>query len=117
MNGGTKWARNSTIASCSSASPNPVSNLRRLGRRLTREGFVMKASQWQWNSDDPGAGADSVEVYAFEDLFFVNDDSGIDGAYETFSDAADDCMLLEVNNTTVRIWVDLHLNSASEESE
>jgi hypothetical protein len=49
--------------------------------------------------------------------FFVDDDSGSDGAYETFSDAADDCMLLEVNNITVRIWVDLHLNGASEEPE
>jgi hypothetical protein len=57
-------------------------------------------------------------VYAFQELFFVDDDdSGIDGAYETFSDAADDCMFLEVNETTVRLWVDLHLNSASEEPE
>ena len=71
----------------------------------------------QWNSDEPGECADSVKVYAIEDLFFVDDGSGIDGAYETFSDAADDCMLLEVNNTTVRIWVDLHLNSTSEEPE
>ena len=68
----------------------------------------------QWNSDNPGAGADSVEVYAFEDLFFVDDDSGIDGAYETFSDAADDCMFLEVNETTVKIWVDLHIKQLEE---
>ena len=50
----------------------------------------------QWDSGSPGVGAGSVEVYAFQDLFFVDDDSGIDGAYEKFSDAADDCMLLQV---------------------
>lgn len=31
-----------------------------------------------------GRGADSVEVYAFEDFVFVDDDSGIGGAYATF---------------------------------
>ena len=61
----------------------------------------MATNGWPWLGAMVGRGADSVEVYAFEDLFFVDDDSGIDGAYETFSDAADDCMLLEVNNATV----------------
>ena len=86
-----------------------------LHEKVRDEGVLV--GEKQWNSDDPGAGANSVEVYAFEDLFFVDDNSGIDGAYETFSDAADGCMFLEVNETTVRLWVDLHLNSASEELE
>jgi hypothetical protein len=60
-----------------------------------RDEGVLVAEQ-QWNSDNPGAGAGSVNVYEFQALFFVDDDSGIDGAYKTFSDAADDCMLLEV---------------------
>jgi hypothetical protein len=71
----------------------------------------------QWDSGNPGAGAGSVEVYAFQDLFFVDDDSGIDGAYEKFSDAADDCMLLQVNDTTEKIWVDPDFEHASEEPE
>jgi hypothetical protein len=86
-----------------------------LHEKVRNEGDLV--AKKQWDSANPGAGTGSVEVYAFQDLFFVDDDSGIDVAYETFSDAADDCMLLEVNDTTVRIWVDLNLNSASEESE
>jgi len=52
-----------------------------------------------------------------KDLFFVDDDSGIDGAYEKFSDAADDCILLQVNDTTEKIWVDPDFEHASEEPE
>lgn len=62
---------------------------------------AMATNGWPWLGAMVGRRAGSVEVYAFEDLFFVDDNSGIDGAYETFSDAADDCMLLEVNNATV----------------
>jgi hypothetical protein len=70
-----------------------------------REGDLV--AEKQWDTGNPGAGAGSVRVYAFQALFFVDDDeSGIDRAYETFSDAADDCMLLEVNEATVKIWVD-----------
>jgi hypothetical protein len=69
----------------------------------------------EWNSDNPGAGAGLVSVYAFKDLFFVDDEVS-DGAYETFSDAADDCMFLQVNDTTVRLWVDIRFENASEES-
>ena len=58
-----------------------------------------------------------IEVYAFQELFFVDGDLGIDGTYETFSDAADDCMLLEVNETTEKIWVDPDFEHASEEPE
>jgi hypothetical protein len=59
----------------------------------------------------------SVNVYAFQALFFLDDDSGIDGAYKTFLDAADDCMLLEVNDTAVKIWVDPRFENSSEEPE
>ena len=54
-----------------------------LHEKVRDEGVLV--GEKQWNSDNPGAGANLVEVYAFEDLFFVDDDSGIDGAYETFS--------------------------------
>ena len=47
--------------------------------------------------------------------FFVDDNSG-GGAYETFCDAADDCVFLQVNDTTVRLWVDLQFKNASEKS-
>jgi hypothetical protein len=68
-----------------------LTTIEALHEKLSDEAVLV--TEKQWNSDDPGAGAGSVEVYAFEDLFFVDDDSAIDGAYETFSDAADDCML------------------------
>jgi hypothetical protein len=69
----------------------------------------------EWNSDNPGSGAGSDRAYAFQGLFFVEYDSGIiDGAYETFSDAAYDCMLLEVNETTEKIWVNLDINQLEE---
>ena len=55
-------------------------------------------------------------MYAFQDLFFIDDkDSCIDGAYKTFSNAADDCMFLEVNEATVKIWVNLDFEHASED--
>ena len=59
------------------------------------------------DSGNPGAGAGSDCVYAFQKLFFVDGDLGNDGAYETFSDAADDCMLSEVTETTKKLWVKL----------
>ena len=79
-----------------------------LRQKVGDEGDLV--AEKQWDSGNPGSGAGSVRVYAFQDLFFVDDDdnSGIDGAYETFSDAARNCMLLEVNEATVKIWVDLH---------
>jgi hypothetical protein len=40
-----------------------------------------------------------------------------DGAYETFSEAARDCMFLEVNDTTEKIWVNPDFKHASEEPE
>ena len=84
-----------------------------LHEKVRDEGDLV--AEKQWNSGNPGVGAGSVEVYAFQDLFFVDDDSGIDGAYEKFSDAADDCMLLQVNDTTEKIWVDPDFEHASEE--
>jgi hypothetical protein len=53
-----------------------------------------------WESDNPGAGADTILIYLFQGLFFTSDDFGIEGPYEGFSDAAEAVGLLAVTGTT-----------------
>ena len=55
-----------------------------------------------WNSDNPGAGADATFIREDRGLFFVDSETCY-GVYETFDEAADDCMLFEVSDTSVRI--------------
>jgi hypothetical protein len=66
-----------------------------------------------WSSDNPGAGAGATFIREYRGLFFVESDSS-DGVYETFDEAADDCMLFEKSETTVQILVDPRFRTTSE---
>jgi len=68
---------------------------------IVEEGEVVGSHSW--NSGNPGAGAGMTIVYRFRGLFFTNDDFGIDGPYEGFSEAAE-----AVNLLTEEIWVDFN---------
>jgi hypothetical protein len=76
---------------------------------IIEEGEVVGSHSW--NSGNPGAGAGMTIIYRFKGLFFTDDDFGIDGPYEGFSEAAEAVNLLTVTNTTERIWVDFTVNS------
>lgn len=52
-------------------------------------------------------------IYRYRGLFFTNEDFGIEGPYEGFSEAAEAVRLLTVTDTTERIWVDFSVNSNS----
>jgi hypothetical protein len=67
-----------------------------LHEKVRDEGDVV--AEKQWDSRNPGVGAGSFEVYAFQDLFFVDDDS-VMAPTKLSPTRQDDCVLLEVKET------------------
>jgi hypothetical protein len=86
--------------------------IERFADTIIKEGEVV--GMHSWNSGAPGAGAEVNYIYLYGGLFFTSDDSGIDGPYEGFSEAAEAVGLLTVTDATERIWVDYKVNPDSD---
>jgi hypothetical protein len=57
-----------------------------------------------WDSGAPGAGAGEVSVYEHRGKFYLFDDLGMHGPFETKGDAKDQGCVEEINEATREIW-------------
>ena len=82
--------------------------------KIRAEGDIV--GRHEWDSGGPGAGAGVEYVYRFRELYFSQDDTGMFGPYNSFTEAADAVGLLTVNEATTELWVDSRYRGKIEKS-